>query len=80
MKVLTALQMLCRCVGVQGIHYFLMCGQVNRTEMHECFDKAGNVTRSEAEGICNVVHAEGKELRQAMKEVRGLHFFATVPP
>jgi hypothetical protein len=48
--------------------------------MHERFDEGKNVTRSEAEETRKAVRAEGEGLRQAMKEVRRLHFFATIPP
>jgi len=57
-----------------------MFGQVNQTEMHERFDKAGDVTRSEAEAIRKAVRAEGERLRQAVMQVRRRHLFATMSP
>ena len=80
MMVSTARRMLYRCVEAHGIRYFLMFGQVNQTEMHERFDKAGDVTRSEAEAIRKAVRAEGERLRQAVMQVRRRHLFATMSP
>ena len=71
----TVRPVLSRCVGAHETRYFLIFGQVNRAEMHQRFDKAGNVTRSEAEETRKAVRAG---LRQAMEQVRRLHFCVTM--
>jgi len=48
--------------------------------MHERFDKGENVARLEAEETRKAVRAEGEGLRQAVKQVRCLHSFATMSP
>jgi len=47
--------MLSGCVEAHEIHYFLVCDQVTRMEMHEGFKQAVDAIHKEAQMTCHAI-------------------------